>query len=38
VSGSAEAAIGAVFGGWQANIAGNWYFIVAMTIVFLPIT
>ena len=35
--GITEAAIDAVFGGWQANIAGNWYFIVAMTVVFLPV-
>ncbi|MDQ3483143.1 MAG: AbgT family transporter [Pseudomonadota bacterium] len=35
--GITEAAIEAVFGEWQANIAGNWYFIAAMTVVFLPV-
>jgi len=35
--GITEAAIEAVFGEWQANIAGNWYFIMAMTVLFLPV-
>ena len=35
--GITEASIEAVFGDWQANIAGNWYFIAAMTILFLPV-
>ena len=35
--GITEAAIEAVFGDWQANIAGNWYFIAAMTVLFLPV-
>ena len=35
--GITEAAIEAVFGEWQANIAGNWYFIAAMTVIFLPV-
>ena len=35
--GITEAAIEAVFGDWQANIAGNWYFIAAMTVIFLPV-
>ena len=35
--GITEAAIEAVFGGWEANIAGNWYFIAAMLFVFLPV-
>jgi aminobenzoyl-glutamate transport protein len=35
--GITEAAIEAVFGEWQANIAGNWYFIAAMTLMFLPV-
>ncbi|MGB7404997.1 MAG: AbgT family transporter [Pacificimonas sp.] len=35
--GITEAAVETVFAGWQANIAGNWYFIFAMTFVFLPV-
>ncbi len=35
--GITEASIEAVFGAWEANIAGNWYFIVAMTVIFLPV-
>ena len=35
--GITEAAIEAVFGEWQANIAGNWFFIAAMLVLFLPV-
>lgn len=35
--GITEAAVVSVDPGWKANIAGNWYFIAAMLIVFLPI-
>lgn len=35
--GITEAAVETVFGDFTANIAGNWYFIVAMTFVFLPV-
>ncbi|HVM39101.1 MAG TPA: AbgT family transporter [Sphingomicrobium sp.] len=35
--GITEAAVETVFGDWQANIAGNWFFIAAMTFVFLPV-
>lgn len=35
--GITEAAVESVFGEFTANIAGNWYFIVAMTVVFLPV-
>jgi aminobenzoyl-glutamate transport protein len=35
--GITESSIEAVFGDWQANIAGNWYFIAAMTVLFLPV-
>lgn len=35
--GITEAAVETVFTGWQANIAGNWYFIMAMTALYLPI-
>jgi aminobenzoyl-glutamate transport protein len=35
--GITQAAVEAVFGPWQANIAGNWYFIVGMTVIFLPV-
>ena len=35
--GITEAAVETVFGDYTANIAGNWYFIAAMTFVFLPI-
>ena len=26
-----------MFGDWTANIAGNWFFIAAMTFIFLPV-
>jgi aminobenzoyl-glutamate transport protein len=35
--GITEAAAETVFPAWQANIAGNWYFIMAMTFLFLPV-
>jgi aminobenzoyl-glutamate transport protein len=35
--GITESAIEAVFGPWEANIAGNWWFIAAMTVIFLPV-
>ena len=35
--GITEAAVESVFGDFTANIAGNWYFIAAMTVVFLPV-
>lgn len=35
--GITEASVETVFGGFTANIAGNWYFIFAMTFVFLPV-
>lgn len=35
--GITEAAVETVFGDWQANIAGNWYFIAAMLFIFLPV-
>ncbi|WP_373491998.1 AbgT family transporter [Parasphingorhabdus sp.] len=35
--GITQAAAETVFPGWEANIAGNWYFIVVMTFVFLPV-
>ena len=35
--GITEAAVETVFEGWQANIAGNWFFIAAMTLIYLPI-
>ncbi|MFN3389509.1 MAG: AbgT family transporter [Allosphingosinicella sp.] len=35
--GITEAAAEAIVPTWQANIAGNWYFIAAMTFVFLPV-
>ncbi|RIV90652.1 hypothetical protein D2V17_04240 [Aurantiacibacter xanthus] len=35
--GITEAAVETVFGEFTANIAGNWYFIAAMTFVFLPV-
>jgi aminobenzoyl-glutamate transport protein len=35
--GITQSAANTVFPDWQANIAGNWYFIVGMTIVFLPV-
>ncbi|WP_265530434.1 AbgT family transporter [Sphingomicrobium marinum] len=35
--GITEASVETVFGDWTANIAGNWFFIAAMTFVFLPV-
>jgi aminobenzoyl-glutamate transport protein len=35
--GITEASVETVFGDFTANIAGNWYFIAAMTFVFLPV-
>ncbi|GAA4035602.1 AbgT family transporter [Parerythrobacter jejuensis] len=35
--GITEAAVETVFGDFTANIAGNWFFIAAMTFVFLPV-
>ncbi|MEO0697356.1 MAG: AbgT family transporter [Pseudomonadota bacterium] len=35
--GITEAAAEALEPGWDANIAGNWYFIAVMTFVFLPV-
>ena len=35
--GITEASVNTVFAGWTANIAGNWYFIAAMTIFYLPV-
>ncbi|MCW8194893.1 hypothetical protein F6455_08845 [Proteobacteria bacterium 005FR1] len=35
--GITEAAAETVAPDWDANIAGNWYFIAAMTIIFLPV-
>jgi aminobenzoyl-glutamate transport protein len=35
--GITEAAVETVFADWQANIAGNWYFIAAMLVIFLPV-
>ena len=35
--GLTEAAVETVFGDYTANIAGNWYFIAAMTFAYLPI-
>lgn len=35
--GITQSAANTVFPEWQANIAGNWYFIVGMTFVFLPV-
>ncbi len=35
--GITEAAVETVFGDFTANIAGNWFFIVVMTFVFLPV-
>ncbi|QFT78554.1 AbgT family transporter [Erythrobacter sp. THAF29] len=35
--GITEASVETVFGDWTANIAGNWYFIAAMTVIFLPV-
>lgn len=35
--GITEAAVETVFGNFTANIAGNWYFISAMFVIFLPV-
>ena len=35
--GITEAAAEQIVPGWDSNIAGNWYFIAAMTFVFLPV-
>lgn len=35
--GITQAAAETVFPGWEANIAGNWYFIFVMTFLFLPV-
>ena len=35
--GITEAAVESVFGAWTANIAGNWFFIAAMLVLFLPV-
>ncbi len=35
--GITEASVETVFGDFTANIAGNWYFIAAMTVLFLPV-
>ncbi|MEE4349098.1 MAG: AbgT family transporter [Pacificimonas sp.] len=35
--GITEAAVETVFADFTANIAGNWYFILAMTFIFLPV-
>ena len=35
--GITEASVETVFGEYTANIAGNWYFIAAMTFIFLPV-
>jgi aminobenzoyl-glutamate transport protein len=35
--GITQSAANTVFPDWQANIAGNWYFIIGMTVVFLPV-
>lgn len=35
--GITETAAESVFPSWDANIAGNWYFMAAMTFVFLPV-
>jgi len=35
--GITEAAVQTTFGSYSANIAGNWYFIAAMLVVYLPI-
>jgi len=35
--GITEAAVESAFGDFTANIAGNWYFIIAMAVVFLPV-
>ena len=35
--GITEAAVLTIFGGFSANIAGNWFFIAAMTVIFVPV-
>jgi len=35
--GITEAAAELILPGWDANIAGNWYFIAAMLVIFLPV-
>ncbi|MFC4292607.1 AbgT family transporter [Sphingorhabdus arenilitoris] len=35
--GITQASANTVFPSWQANIAGNWYFIIGMTVIFLPV-
>ncbi|MCB2077556.1 MAG: AbgT family transporter [Novosphingobium sp.] len=35
--GITEASVETAFGDYTANIAGNWYFIAAMTLIFLPV-
>lgn len=35
--GITQASANTVFPDWQANIAGNWYFIIGMTVIFLPV-
>ena len=35
--GITEASVETVFGDFTANIAGNWYFIAAMLVVFMPV-
>lgn len=35
--GITQAAAVTIVPGWKANIAGNWYFIIGMTFVFLPV-
>ena len=35
--GITEAAVETVFGDFSANIAGNWFFIAAMTVIFVPV-
>lgn len=35
--GITEASVNTVFAGWTANIAGNWFFIAAMTLIYLPV-
>jgi aminobenzoyl-glutamate transport protein len=35
--GITQAAAATIDTGWVANIAGNWYFIVAMTLIYLPV-
>lgn len=35
--GITQSAVVTILPGWKANIAGNWYFIMGMTFVFLPV-